>query len=1793
MSIDRFLDQVKVRFNAETSKAIVSAFRHEPLVWRALENDSLQNDFIEFAKNDLPKWQPGILAAFTISPELATYDLKNRETALPDVILSNAAKTLDTIRLTGLKPSSLADAGLLAFNLCGLRVERQSWKGLAAYLATPRNNLSIWRSAFACLPVLVDDFADAVKELIQASPETSIPATTDLIVHAVECTPALEEDKFQTLVDFFADSSLDFQLQSIQLVKKDEDPQFVEQLASSYLAQNPENLSNTETVTNPINNTVEVTSYNQVEELQKFAHLSHLANQPHQAREAIQQAFEKLNANQALLMRNLAIELETSDPEEAQKTWEEVLHLAPDNPVFKQEYAEFLLSSDEEDYGYELIDQLPKNAETTLFPLRYPNLREKFDLNNEKLNTLIKHGTSTNPESITSRFSKDSDNYKAAQFAFEHKNFRLAEEFIDRAMQETPNDLKTIKLSGLIHQHLANVDKAIESSSLVAMFEPANIKNKKDLANLFLQTQQPQKAFEIYQELVSSNSEPTREDLLTYSEIAIKAGKPDIAIPISENFLSRDNLDGEALVTLCNAYIAKGDEESAITLLEHTSAVAPERPASWLSLAKTWTRLGQTDKAMESLQKAKAALPEHPEILSALGTLYLENEKSTEAISVLKQAFQLDPGSTQVRKSLAKAYLNHGYLNEAWSVISPLESDYTSDPDLALTLGKIMIALGDIHTPKTMLRFAWQSSRSDEALRAYTSLLLEQQEVNGKLSNPERKELDTLLTALQERTSLETAPFDMKVLEADIKFAQDKPEAAYKDYLILLDQPEAKSPHSYHHLQHQIGRTALKLNLNDISLASLQEAVLVNPDDLKTRHTLAEAFLASGLQEEGMNAARSALQLSPTDLENVLWYSEFTLHNHNERESIQVLKDAMHLQPEERALYLTLARTYAALGDTEETKVTLNKMLATENITTEEYVNVANLYLHMNDPEEASKIIKKAISNNPSPDFEETRDLAYSVLRLGDAAAALQLLQELEETLGSHLCYPILKSDILAANKQYVPALHALEGMLHQIEFSTDTLPFEMSCQIDPTLDVADYTKAGVYYRAAQLERMIGNLAAAQKHANLALNSSPEKFEYLLLQSELSFAVQNTAKLDSVLDFVNTAQAYQVKIKEITHLLALNALLEHDINKSNLLSEHFLSKESPSPALMAIKAENALHEKNFQQLQSHLNAGEKLLDEMSLGAHLESFNIPKHFSWVWDSVALGIAAWDGENWSLANKCFLGALSDAKVNPVVNKLIAEYLVEKTRVAKNYLTLKVIEHAPQQFDPVSSDEAVHEEQISIAGRYIPAAQMLPILKTGQAVFSGHWNDADEINQYVKTGKQAAQVLSVQVNPDTIKEIQAAFPDAFDVNFQEAIQYIYKKPTACAAIVEDLLKEEPENPLLYCMLAISRQDKPKKAVDPMEKALNLWPDESDWHAIAGSFYEQAGQYQKAANHLEEAIRIMPKNAEYWQMLGDIKVLEKDYHAAKDYFGKAIDLFPDDPEALTSLATINQRLGEHQIAIQCLTKAAELDPQNPLYGESIAESLLAKQDFQAALDQANLVLQDHSTSSRALQTKVKALIGKRQFEEAKRVVQAAKAVVDDPIPFEILKIELDTINNKTSGLNSSMVLAEANPDNVAVLNNLAKYYLEANMQSQAEENLQKSLAIDPSNAETLLSLGRIDRQKGNLDQALSHLSQALSIDPSLIEAYLEMGQTYQNRREVTKALETYHKAINMVEKDPRAYIYASAAYKESKDYRNAEYMLRQAAQISPNDPVIRRQMAAVVALNLVNNLQEAPKRK
>ncbi len=1778
MSIERLLNQIRLHFDPQTAREVVSAFRAEPLAWHYLENTPDLEQWLTFASDDLSRWQPGVLALFSLDHSLPDEDLTNLEIDLPTEIIERINNVFEMTKLTGLEPTSLPDAALLALQLRELRRDAGSWKKLSESLLSGKGRLSVWKTAFAILPQLVPDFEIAMDSLISTLPPQYAETLGGLIVHQVAVNPADETTRYQVYQQRLEKAPAGLQISALRAMRGIEGESLIKLLANSFLAQTQA----------PDNQSARNADQSEVEIFRQKAVLSQIAGQPAQATRAIDHAFHALNRQQAEILRDLAFELESSNPEEARKTWEEILRLQPDNSTYKKEYAEFLIANDDPDYGYEILQEIPDDATKALYALRYPVIGS----NTQSTQSLDKALEKKTLQTTKSRFSSISDNLKAARYAFENKKYQTASNFIRKALAENPNDLETIKLSGLIDRHMANIDDAIESSALLALFEPQNQTNKKDLASLYLQSQQPENALKIYQELIHASGDPSRTDLLNFAEISIKAAQADKAIPIAQAFLKKDEFDGEALVLLCNALIATGRNTEAMKYLEKASAVAPEKPASWLSLARIWTNLGQEDKAMQALRKAKAALPDDPEILSALGALYLANDQPTEAISVLRQAFQLDPSSSNIRKSLAQAYLNLGYVDEAWTTIAPLENDYTSDPELASVLGQTLAAMGDLNGAKPVLRFAWQSNRSDSTLKSYAELLIRSFGHGIKPGAQELKEMSQLLSIMEERQQERDGLFDMRLLQADLKATLGMQEAAYQDYLLLLDYPEARAPRSYHHLQFQTGQTALALGLTDISLASLQEAVLTDPDDLPTRHALAKAFMAANLEDEGFSTARSAMQIAPTEIENVLWYSDFMSEHNNAREAIQVLKDTIHLRPDDKALYLTLARTYVNLNQIEDTKETLDRMLALEDIETEEYVNVANLYLHMDQPDEASRIIKKAISDNPFPDFDESRDLIYSVLKLGDSAAALQLVKDLEPALQTNIAYPLLKSDVLAANRQFLPALEALEDILNKLEFAPETLGSVAGDTVEQIQDYPPHNRTGVYYRAAQLERTIGDLVVSQKHTALALNADPGSEPAFLLKLELALATSQSEVLSNALDFLNTQETRTQTAISTASLLALDAVLHSDLAKARLLWEHFLSDKTNSPTGKALQSLFAQQTGNAKSAAALLGEAVEMIDELDVRQKVQSFDIAKHFNYIWHTLAVARAAWEQTNWNTADRLLESALSLVKINPIANKLLAEYLTDKVRQTNNANFLHILSHSPTAYDPQHGDFDLIEEQISIAGRAISPAELLPTLKINQALKNGHWSEENDLHKLITNGKQAAQVLSVMVDETSIADVLSGFSKDTDVNFQQAIQSLHTEPETSAAIASKLIESQPENPVLHALKAIATRNDPLQAAESLEIALAIWSDEPDWHAMAATMRQDAGQYPQAAKHLEEAIRIAPKEAQYWQLLGDVKLLEKDYHAAKDYFGKATDLFPSNPEALHSLAIINQQLGEHQIAIQCLRKASQLDPGNILYDEGIAESMLARQEYPDAMRQADAILKTDPKNETAWQVKVKALLKSNKPEEARQATHFALAVVENPVPFELQKIDLDNARNPQQAVQASQKLAENFPEDVSVLNNLAQKQIQIGEIEKAEQTLQRSLVLDQFNPQTLVSLGTVDRVRGNLDQALAHLAQAIELQPGLVEAYLEMGLTYQDRREISNAIQTYHKAISMVSNDPRPYLQAAAAYKESRDYRNAEFMLRQASQLSPSDQNIRRQLAAVVALNIVNNLQETPKR-
>jgi len=251
-----------------------------------------------------------------------------------------------------------------------------------------------------------------------------------------------------------------------------------------------------------------------------------------------------------------------------------------------------------------------------------------------------------------------------------------------------------------------------------------------------------------------------------------------------------------------------------------------------------------------------------------------------------------------------------------------------------------------------------------------------------------------------------------------------------------------------------------------------------------------------------------------------------------------------------------------------------------------------------------------------------------------------------------------------------------------------------------------------------------------------------------------------------------------------------------------------------------------------------------------------------------------------------------------------------------------------------------------------------------------------------------------------------------------------------------------------------------------------------------------------------------------------------------------------------------------------------------------------LRNNDFQGAYDYANKSVQICPEDVHSIIALVRSLSMLGRHTEALGKIDAALLSVSDP---RLLYLERSTILRTVEGteaaLNALKSLAESYPDDFNVLCALSKALMECGSLDMAVNVAQHALKVctdttsQNEQANLHLLIGQLLRQSGQMDQAIYHLSEAIRLAPDRLEPYLELGLTRKERREYQQALQIFERATIIAPEDPRAPYQAGLALKESKDYKTSEVMLRRAVSLAPNDVNIRRQLAAVVALNLVHN--------
>jgi tetratricopeptide (TPR) repeat protein len=479
-------------------------------------------------------------------------------------------------------------------------------------------------------------------------------------------------------------------------------------------------------------------------------------------------------------------------------------------------------------------------------------------------------------------------------------------------------------------------------------------------------------------------------------------------------------------------------------------------------------------------------------------------------------------------------------------------------------------------------------------------------------------------------------------------------------------------------------------------------------------------------------------------------------------------------------------------------------------------------------------------------------------------------------------------------------------------------------------------------------------------------------------------------------------------------------------------------------------------------------------------------------------------------------------------------------------------------------------------------------------GELIFYPTDKNIQMLKEVATTPDDHAAILSaIRQSGSEIDEPQNLNVGLLNPSYLIQLAYYYLKhdPVEGFNIARRIVDSQPVNPLVHVILTKLAQanESLESAYQYLKAALNIWEDEPRWHAEAAILAHTIGNDVDAVHHWEKALALEPEEAEYAIQLGHVYLARGKYREAIDKLNRAISCKPEDWNLWFMLASAYLKAGQLKEALDSSERSLKLNP-------SSARTLKQSGEIALGLDDKPKAFEYARGAVRIEPKNVEALILLSTVLERQGKPQDALAVLEHSINMigkdNKLLMERARLVMETSGPRSALpfweALSESDPENIEVLKMLSKAQIADGNLEQAENILHQALRLESNQPDIYLVMGKLQRKLGNLDKAIFYFNETINLEPSNVEGYIELALSYQERREYLQALNFYQQAIKISPNDDRPYYQAALVMREIKDYVGAEAMLRRAAKLSPDDLSVRRQLSAVIALNLVHNARE-----
>ena len=522
---------------------------------------------------------------------------------------------------------------------------------------------------------------------------------------------------------------------------------------------------------------------------------------------------------------------------------------------------------------------------------------------------------------------------------------------IAEARRLAPDNLDVLRAVGDVYLDLSANDPsalatAREALEVVRRHDPNDVQTYLTLGRLYLDQNQPQKAAEVFRELID-NVPQQRMAYALLVESLMQANQQAEAEKALQEILTFDPGSLEARLTLADLQGRRGDSRAVLETLRGAPEEVRDDPRLKRQVAWALYQNGDLESALTAVEALAGKDPDSNALSLLKGLILAAAGRNDEALELLGKVHAAQPEDVAVALSLSRVMQRAGRRDEAAALLTglaeTLERGGKAKESQEVRLeaaqvwfdGKEWDKVGEVLRPLL--------AAEDEAIRGQAALL--QADALAKA-----KRFDEALDLLgREKESAAVAGKRAEVLDR-----AGRGEEGGRLFAELAGDGDTSALAAAQAYQ--------RLERYQDSIPILQKLAAEHPDQAVTGFLLGAAYERTGQRDKAVAEFRRVLRLEP-DFHAALNYLGYTFAEAgiNLEEALTLASRAVALDPDNGAYVDSLGWTYYRLGRPEQARSYLERAvrLEPEDATLQEHLG--DVYVALGQTERARQSYQRAL----------------------------------------------------------------------------------------------------------------------------------------------------------------------------------------------------------------------------------------------------------------------------------------------------------------------------------------------------------------------------------------------------------------------------------------------------------------------------------------------------------------------------------------------------------------------------------------------------------------------------------------------------------------------------------------------------------------------------------------------------------------------------------------------------------------------------------------------------------------